>query len=65
MFLIAEHYNDLVSDSVDISSDIHLFINSISMIKKIDSMGAYSTAHLKYVNAMNSKCDIYSNQYID
>ena len=49
VFLIAENYNELIVDSIDILSKISLFTDSMSMIKKLNSMDAYPTAHLKTV----------------
>ena len=56
IFLIAEHYDELIVDAIDISCKVHLYTNSMSMIKKLDSMDAYPTAHLKYV--IGSEWDI-------
>ena len=49
IFLIAEHYDKLIVDAIDILFKIHLYTASMSMIKKLKSMDTYPTAHLKYV----------------
>ena len=56
IFLIAQHYDKLITDAIDIPCKIHLYTDSLSMIKKLNSMDAYPTAHLKYV--MDSEWDI-------
>ena len=49
IFLIAQHYDELITNAIDISCKIHLYTDSLSMIKELNSMHAYPTAHLKYV----------------
>lgn len=49
IFLIAEHYNKLIVDAIDILYKIHLYTASMSMIKKLNPMDTYPTAHLKHV----------------
>ena len=56
IFLIAQHYDELITDAIDTSCKIHLYTNSLSMIKKLNSMDAYPTGHLKYV--MDSEWNI-------
>ena len=56
IFLIAEHYDELIVDAIDISYKIHLYTDSMSMIKKLKLMYVYPTAHLAYV--MDSEWDI-------
>ena len=56
IFLIAQHYDELITNAIDISCKIHLYTNSLSMIKKLNLMDAYPTACLKYV--MDSEWDI-------
>ena len=38
IFLIAEHYDELIVDAIDISCKIHLYTDSMSMVKKLNSM---------------------------
>ena len=56
IFLIAEHYDELIVDVIDILCEIHSHTDSMSMIKEPNSMDVYPTAHLKYV--MDSEWDI-------
>ena len=49
IFLIAEHYDELIVDAIGISCKIHLYTDSMSMIKKLNSMNTYPIVHLKYV----------------
>ena len=47
VLLIAEHYNELIVDLIDISSKVHLFTNSISMSKELNYKDSYPTVYLK------------------
>lgn len=48
IFLIAEHYNGLITDSIAITTKIYLYTYTFSVIKKLNSMNKYLTAHLKF-----------------
>ena len=56
IFLIVEYYNESINNFVAITSKIHLYIDSLSMIKKLNSMNKYPTAHLRC--AMDLEWDI-------
>ena len=56
IIIIAQHYDKLITNAIDISCKMHLYTDSLSMIKKLKSMDAYPTNHLKYV--MDSEWDI-------
>ena len=56
IFLIVEHYIKLITDSIEISNKIHLYTDSLSMIKKHNFTNAYPAAHLK--NVMELEWDI-------
>ena len=56
IYLIAEHYEDNITDSIAITSKIHLYTDSLSMIKKLTAMNKYPTAHLRCT--MDSEWDI-------
>ena len=56
IIIIADHYDKLIVDAIDLSCKIHMYTNSMSMIKKLNSMDAYPTTHIKYV--MDSEWDI-------
>ena len=40
IFLIAQHYDELITDAINISWKIHLYTDSLNMIKKLNSMDA-------------------------
>ena len=53
---IAAHYDDDITAYIAITSKIHLYTDSLSMIKKLNAMNKYPTAHLKCT--MDSEWDI-------
>ena len=56
IFLIAEYYNESIEGFIAITSKIHLYIDSISMIKKLTLINNYLTANLRCT--MDSKWGI-------
>ena len=56
IYLIAEHYEDCVTETIAITSKIHLYTDILSMIKKLNTMNTYLTAHLQCT--MDSEWDI-------
>ena len=54
--LIVAHYEDNIHNYIAITSKIHLYTDSLSMIKKLTAMNKYPTAHLKCT--MDSEWDI-------
>ena len=49
IFLIAEHYNESMNDSIVITSKICLYTDSLNMFKNFNLMNKYPIAHLKYL----------------
>ena len=52
IFLIAEHNNESIEESIANTKKLHLFTDSESMLKNLTAMNTYPTSHLK--------CTMYS-----